>query len=81
LDSTSGISAAAKEESYFVAYADKASKMKDWQLISELANKVTKLDDLETETLEGVPGDASIGSRTSRQVEILMMENQRRKKI
>ena len=66
----------AKEEAYFVGYANKASKMKDWQLVSEIANKMTNLDDLEE-----YANDSSMKSRTSRQVEILMKENQRRKKI
>jgi CTP:phosphocholine cytidylyltransferase-like protein len=79
LDSPSEVSAAGKE-AYFVAYAKKASKMKDWQLVGELANKVTNLDDL-AENPEAVSSDSSFESSTSRQIEILMKENQRRKKI
>lgn len=81
MDSSSDRSTAAKEEAYFAAYAHKASKMKGWQLVSELAHKVANFDELDAEILKGeaTSSNSSMGSRTSKQIEILMKENLKRK--
>ncbi len=70
----------AKEDAYFVAYANKISKMKGWELVKEVANKMADYDDLEGGNKSETTKDSSTGSRASRQIEILMKENLRRKK-
>jgi hypothetical protein len=70
----------AKEDAYFVAYANKISKMKGWELVREVANKMADFDDLDGGSLSETTKNSSTGSRTSRQIEILMKENLRRKK-
>jgi hypothetical protein len=82
LQSSSDLSGGAKEEAYFVTYALKASRMKDWELIGELANKVAVMDELQYEfnETESSSSESTSGRKLSRQIEILMKENLKRKK-
>ncbi|MDG6907281.1 MAG: hypothetical protein JRN20_16020 [Nitrososphaerota archaeon] len=79
MDTSAEISVATKEEAYFAAYSERVSKMKNWQLVGELANRMADLDDLEATDHDSAA--VLFRNKTSRQVEILIEENQRRKKI
>ncbi len=67
---------ASSEEAYFLLYKDKASKMKGWQLTSEIAKRLEAFDLLKN---AGDPQEARMMERAMRQIEILTKENLKRK--
>ena len=67
------------EEAYFVAYANKASKMKSWQLANELAVRLDDFDLLRDDNNRDSDAETQLMKKTMRQIEILTKENMRRK--
>ena len=67
------------EETYFVAYTNKASKMKPWQLANELAARLDDFDFLKEDNNPDSDAANRSMSKTMRQIEILTKENLRRK--
>jgi hypothetical protein len=67
---------ASSEEAYFLLYEDKASKMKGWQLTSEIAKRLEAFDLLKS---AGDPQESQKMDRAMRQIEILTKENLKRR--
>jgi len=81
-DSTFILAASEQDESYFVSYAVKVSKMKGWRLAGELATQLESFDDLKSELGNDIEtSEKSLElKRTSRRIEIVTKENSKRKK-